>query len=405
MRILHVIASLAPRYGGPPKACLEYCRELVRQGCDVAIYTTNVDGPVNLDVPTDAPVFRDGVETRFFPVQTPREFKVSLPLAAALRREIPRRDLVHIHSLYLFPSAIAAHYCRQFGVPYIIRPHGMLDPYIFHRHRWRKAVCETLFEWRHLNGARAIHYTTKEEERLASTPRVRTPGVVVPIGLDPAEYAVDVPADELFVRWPELAGRRLVLFLGRINFKKGLDLLVDAFDRLAKRDPDVHLVIAGPEDPDYAAQVRNWVRERGLTERITFTGMLMGRDKLAAFHAAELFVLPSYSENFAIATAEALACGVPVVISDRVNLYPDVAEAKAGIVVPCDAGAVERAIAALLEDRDLARSMGARGRALIEERFAWPLVGRQLLAVYERIIVGAARAAPTGNRELRSVSP
>src|SRR6185436_20783168 len=158
--------------------------------------------------------------------------------------------------------------------------------------------------------------------------------------------------------WPETRGRRIVLFLGRLNFKKGLDLLVRAFGEVARRRPDVHLVLAGPDDDGYGATVRRWLGAEGVLDRVTFTGMLLGRAKLAAFRDADVFVLPSYTENFGMAVVEAMACGRPVVISDHVNIWHEVAAAGAGRVTRCDAGEVAAALLGLLDDPAARRAAG-----------------------------------------------
>ena len=138
MKILHVIANLAPRYGGVFKACWEMARAVAQLGHRVSIYTTNQGWPGTLQMPTDRPVWREGVEMRYFPIQPPRFWGASWPLARALRQEIKGVDLVHVHSLYLFHDLVAGRYCRIFGVPYLIQPHGALDPFIYRRHRGRK---------------------------------------------------------------------------------------------------------------------------------------------------------------------------------------------------------------------------------------------------------------------------
>ncbi|KKL85821.1 hypothetical protein LCGC14_1950930, partial [marine sediment metagenome] len=145
MRILHVISYFAPRYGGPPKACREMAGAVARCGHEVSIYTTNRDGPDVLDVPTDHPVEEDGVMLHYFPIHAPRFWFTSWALAAGLKRAIPEADLVHIHSLYLFHNWMAALLCWRYGVPYIVCPHGTLDPYLYRRHRWRKMIVETMF--------------------------------------------------------------------------------------------------------------------------------------------------------------------------------------------------------------------------------------------------------------------
>src|SRR5579871_4227292 len=151
MRILHVIPSLAERHGGPPKAAQELCRELVRMGHEVTIYTTDLDLSNRLEVPVDQALRgEDGVERWYFSTQRSGLYGISMSLIAALRRNIRNFDVVHIHSLYRFTSTVAAHYCRREGVPYLVRPHGTLDPFIYHRHRMRKRVYEALFETRNL---------------------------------------------------------------------------------------------------------------------------------------------------------------------------------------------------------------------------------------------------------------
>ncbi len=182
MRVLHIIPSLAARDGGPTKAVVEMCRELVRRGHQAAIYTTNLDGAGELDVPLEVPVNVMGAQVRYFPVGASKYYKISSRLAAALRSEIPNCSVVHIHSLYQFPSAIAAHYCRRFRVPYVIQPHGVLDPFMYRHHRPRKWLYDLLIERRNLKGAAAVHFTTRDEMALASSHGLSFRGVVVPLG-------------------------------------------------------------------------------------------------------------------------------------------------------------------------------------------------------------------------------
>jgi len=386
MKILHVIANLAPRYGGPSKACWEMARAVARLGHEVSIYTTNQDGPKELAVPLDRPVYRDGVEIRYFPIQPPRFWGTSLPLARALRRKIPAVDLVHLHSLYLFHNLVAGHYCRQYAIPYLMRPQGTLDPFIYRRHRWRKRLMELLFEHRNIRRAAALHFTTAEEAELASPFTFQTPGLVVPLGFDSAEIALLPEPGRFRARYPDLGDKRIILFFGRVNFKKGLDILVKAFGAVARKREDVRLVIAGPDNEGWGDKVRAWLSEAGLLGRTTFTGMLLGPEKLAVLRDADMFVLPSYSENFGIAVIEAMAAGLPVIISDKVNIWREVQASGAGRVVPCDAAPLAAQILELLAQPELARQMGLNGRTLVQERFQWPRIAQNLVAAYARII-------------------
>lgn len=365
-------------------------RAVAALGHDVAIYTT--------DREMDAAERRrftggriDGVELRVFPQHAPAALGTSVPLARALAVAVPQCDVVHLHSLYLFHTWYTARLCRRHGVPYLLRPHGTLDPYLWRRHRGRKAVLEALFQNRVLREAAAIHYTAAEEMRLAAPYAQGAPGVVVPNGLDLAQYA-DLPAPGGFrARHPEIGNRRIVLFLSRLNFKKGLDVLIPAFARAARRHDDLHLVIAGPDDGQLAA-AQGWVARDGIAGRTTFVGMLDHAAKLACFRDATMFALPSYSENFGIAIVEAMACGVPVAISDRVNIWREIEAAGAGLVAPPTVDGVAAEIDRLASDPPAAAAMGARGQRLVAEKFAWPTIARELESVY-RSLAAAPRGA------------
>ncbi|HEY2892121.1 MAG TPA: glycosyltransferase [Dongiaceae bacterium] len=381
MRILHVIGDLAPASGGPAKAGFEMARALVRRGHEVAIYTTDFGQPA--DAPRDQ--LRDGVRLRFFPLQPPRIWLASWPMRRALARDLPTFDLLHLHSLYLFHDLAAGNLAMRIAKPYLVRPHGSLDPYIFRRHRLKKAIFDLWFQNRVLAGASAIHYTAQEEMHLAEPYVHGAPGVVIPNGLDPADYA-KLPSRGTFrARHPEIGERRILLFLSRINFKKGLDILAGAVGQLTQ--DDVHLVIAGP-DGGYLAETKRFVAEAGIAERTTFTGMLTGQDKLAAFTDASLFILPSYSENFGIAVVEAMACGVPVLISDKVNIWREVAADGAGRAAPCDATAFAGEIAAMLADPAALAAMGAAGRQAVSQRYDWSVIAERLENVYAAIVAG-----------------
>jgi glycosyltransferase involved in cell wall biosynthesis len=192
------------------------------------------------------------------------------------------------------------------------------------------------------------------------------------------------------------------LYLGRLNFKKGLDLLARAFGQLARQHGDVHLLLAGPDDDGYGDTVRQWLANEGVLSRCTFAGMLLGARKLAALRHADVFVLPSYTENFGLALVEAMASGLPVVISNRVNIWREVSAARAGLVVDCDAEEVCRALAAVLADPAGRQAMGVRGRRLVRERFSWEASGERMVEVYRQLLAehGNGHAANRWRREI-----
>jgi glycosyltransferase involved in cell wall biosynthesis len=358
-------------------------RAVARRGHEVAIYATDRELAPGEGARLEAAAKAGGETLRFFPQQAPRELATTWPLARAHDEAVARADVVHLHSLYLFHVWATARACRRHGVPYLLRPHGTLDPFIWKRHRLRKWMMECAFQNSVIRGAAALHYTAAEEMKLAEPYVHGARGVVISNGLDLAEYADLPPPGGLRARHPEIGSRRVVLFLSRLNFKKGLDLLVPAFAEACRAVDDLHLVIAGPDD-GMLKETEGRVAAAQVGDRVTFAGMLGHAQKLAAFRDATMFVLPSYSENFGIAVVEAMACGVPVGISDKVNIWREVQDAGAGLVAPTTVSAVAEQIVSLARKPDLA-TMGARGRKLVEERFAWDKIAQDLESVYRSL--------------------
>jgi glycosyltransferase involved in cell wall biosynthesis len=377
------------RHGGPPKAAQELCRELARRGEDVCIYTTDLDGYGRLPVVVDKPIRGDdGVERWYFSTQRSGLYGFSMAMVKAIRRNLRSFDIVHIHTLYRFSSTLAAHYCRSYGVPYILRPHGTLDPYIYSRHRMRKMIYETLIEKKNLQRAAAVHFTAAEEMRLAQSLGLKFRGIVVPLGVDaPKSQVHRADLRERFANeWPETRDSKIILFLGRLTEKKGLDILVEAFAQLVHQRSDVRLFLAGPDDEGYGDKVKSWLAAKGVMHRATFAGMLTGQRKDAAIASADVFVLPSYTENFGFAVVEALAAGIPSVISNKINIWREVRDAGAAIVVNCDPGEVASALLNVLNDSDISERLAAAGRELVARQFNWSIVVDQILALYRKIL-------------------
>ena len=396
MRILQVLATLAPRQGGPSVACPELSRELVQQGHQVSIYASNVDGLGKLHVPLDRPVMDEGVKIHYFEGWSePSRFMFSANMWRALRDNVAHFDVVHIYSIYGFSSSAAAYWCRQRRVPHMVHPHGSLDPFLRRRHRPRKWIHGKLLAERDYRQATGVLFNSAEEMRLASdwsglqTPRNgKAPKrFVVPVGLDPRwlQEPNAAAGERLRRQFPELRGRRLVVYFGRINFKKGLDILARAFAKVARDRQDLRLVLAGPDTEGYGDKVRGWLAEGGVLERATFTGLLEGDLRFAALQQADVFALTSYTENFGQVVAEAMASRVPVLISDQVNIWPEVKQADAGIVVPCDVEATADALRNMLADPVRGREMGANGRRWTAEHLPWSVVAAQMARAYEDI--------------------
>ncbi len=389
MKILHVQETLSPMSGGPSTVLPQLARAQAAAGHDVVIATTN-RGPSN-EVYHEAgwdtlpscsvPVF-------YAPVQF-STLRISRQLGRYLWSAIPDFDIVHVHGLYRFPTTTAAAISRRRKIPYVVRPHGALDPYLYARStrgRLRlKRIYERLFDLPNLNAAGALHFTAEEERRRASFLELRSPSFVVPNGVEWGRFEVLPERGRLREAWGS-GDAPVVLFLGRFHQKKGLDLLVPAFDLIRQSKPNARLVIAGPESDAYGHEVRRWVSERGLDAYVHFAGPLHGEDVVQAYVDSDVFVLPSYTENFGMTVVEAMSCALPVVISDQVNIHAEIANGSAGLVTRCEADEVCEALLTLLGDADLRAAMGAAGREMVKVLYSWPAIVDALTREYQGLI-------------------
>lgn len=327
MRILHVIRSVNRVNGGPAEG--------VRQLMAATFALGQFPEVLTLDAPDDAWVTSfPGSIHAIGPVAS--NYGYSARVDRWLRQNVRDYDAVVVHGLWQFHGLAVWRALRGGPVPYFLYPHGMLDPWFRHAYpikHLKKSLYWRLIESRVVNDAAAVLFTASEEARLAeqtfsgyrATPAVIGYGIVVG---DTARLG----SAEAFARaWPETRGKRCVLFLGRLHPKKGGDLLIDAFAQAAAADASLHLVMAGPDDGEGTQAVWQDLASRlGVADRITWTGMLAGDAKWSAIHAADVFALPSHQENFGIAVVEALALGVPVLISDKVNIWREIVDDAAG---------------------------------------------------------------------------
>jgi glycosyltransferase involved in cell wall biosynthesis len=361
-------------------------RALSGQRVEVETATTDDDGPGARKVGACGTALREnGVLRRYFPKRL-EFYKVSPALARWLRRHAREYDILHIHALFSFSSVAAAHAARRAGVPYVLLPHGSLNRYgLTERRPWLKRLSLKWIEGRILRHAAAVHFTSAAEQREAEALGVPLRSVVVPLGIDshpPADTAA------FLTRFPQLAHHRFVLFLSRLDRKKNVEGLLRAFALVAEAVPEARLAVAGDGEAGYVTELQRLAKELGLADRVVWTGFLDGELKAAAFAASQVFVLPSYSENFGIAAAEALMAGLPCVLGEGVAISEDVADAGAGLTVTTDAKVIADAIRKLLDDESLRVGMSRRAAALAADRFSLEAMGRSLHALYSRILAG-----------------
>ena len=371
-RVLHVISGLELENGGPVTALLGLVEAQAARGTPVTVLSS-WQRPEAL--PVAERLRKKGIETIMV---GPAKGRLNRhpDLAGAIARAVEQADVVMIHALWEDAQHLAAVACRRAGVPYVISTCGMLDPWPLAQKKWLKRAFLALRVRRDLRGARALHAATPAEgENLRR--HDLTEVVVELLGVELDDFRDLPPRGRFRAKHPETVGERpMVLFLSRLNYKKGLDLLIPGFARAVndmKGTPggEAVLVLAGPVDAGYDAELRRIADAAGVADRVMFAGMLRGRERVEAFVDADLFALTSYAENFGIVVAEAMASAIPLVVSDQVATHTEVGAADAGSVVPTDVPAIAGALQKWLADPEAGRVAGARGRAHALEVFDW----------------------------------
>lgn len=384
LRLLHVVPTYLPalRYGGPIRSVHSLCRALAALGHRTDVFTTNVDGPGDSDVPLETPVDLEGVNVTYFPSRRLRRLYWSPPMRRALFSRMAEYDAVHVHAIYLWPTWTAARAARARGVPYVVSPRGMLVPELIRRkNRLVKQAWISLIERPNLERAAAVHATsTIEAHHLQgfgwSLPRV----AMIPHGVDdpPAPSGEAVSPDIVAA----LAGAPAILAFGRISWEKGLDRLIAALPLV----PDARLIIAG-EDGGQAGALAGEARRHKVETRVTIVARhVEGADKEALFASAALFAMTSLSENFGLAAFEAMRRGLPVLATPDVGMSEIVRKADAGVVVEPSPDGIANGLKSLLADADASRAMGRRGRDVVVADYSWRSIAERMTKLYRDIV-------------------
>lgn len=373
MRILHLVPTYLPatRYGGPIYSVHGLCKALAARGHEVHVFTTNVDGAGVSSAPLAQPVDLEGVKVWYFPVGLGRRLYRSPAMAKALDEYIDGFDILHLHSVFLWPTTFAARRARRRRIPYILSPRGMLvSELIARKNRLLKSAWIELFERANIAGAAALHLTAPIEAVELQKLRLGARRIdIIPNGVDMPPFEKERSSE---------AEPPRVLSIGRLNWKKGLDRLILAIAHV----PQAELVIAGNDEENYRVRLEACARDAGVAERVTFLGPVHGAAKWMLLRSCDLFVMPSYSENFGIAALEAMACGCPVVVTPEVGLAQTVQATGAGVVAEGRPEIFGRAIAALLSAPAERWKMGRIGARIARDQFSWSAIATQMEVVY-----------------------
>ncbi|MCY2952691.1 MAG: glycosyltransferase [Planctomycetota bacterium] len=387
MVIVHVIRSLDPAEGGPPMIACRIAAAQASLGHDVHLVHYQVPGSSER-VQTMLASLPHHQRIHFHALPSPSMIERLLArntrsaLADLLDRIRPQA--LHLHNVWdpILRAAAAEAVRRQ--IPYLILLNGMLDPWSLSQKPWKKRLALVLGYRTMLNRAAALHTGNTDETQLIAPLGLTAPAVIIPNGVFIEEIEPLPPSTSFHAQHPELDGRPFVLFLSRLHYKKGLDYLADAFAIVAHDNSEVRLVVAGPDD-GARADFEQRIAQAGLAPRVHIVGPLYGPAKLAALTGSACFCLPSRQEGFSVAITEALACRVPVVVSEQCH-FPEVATAGAGFVVKLDPHEIASAVLRVLADAHRATQMGHAGRSLVESRYTWPRVAEQCVAAYQRAL-------------------
>jgi len=375
MRVLHIVPSLDPKYGGPSRVIPGLCQALVEAGAQVETWTFRGPGqPETVGEHEDWPI------RRFPPLPGTAGFP-QLGFVRALQSSAADFDLVHLHALWNPKITVAAAVCRRAQVPYVISPHGMLQTVSLSVKWPAKRVFYRAFEKATIEGASAIHFLTEHEaEESTRLVPASMRKLIVANGIDPA-LGRGVEPGAFRRDYPQLQGKRLLLFLGRLHWSKGLELQLDMLSRLVRQMPEAVWVLVGPDVGEWSALSRQ-IRQRRLEPNVVWTGPLPWQSCLEALADADLFLLTSRHEAHSMAMNEALGMGVPVLLTPTVR-FNAVEEWGAGQVVEADAEQFARTASAILSDAGLAAKMRLSAKRMAAELLAWPKVAEAMLRGYE----------------------
>ncbi|MBD3379243.1 MAG: glycosyltransferase [Candidatus Omnitrophica bacterium] len=377
MKVLHVISSLDKKYGGPSKALVEMVLAQKRAGICPEIAATRFPGE-NPEVP-------ERVKTRFFE-RCLGEYKYSPGMRKWLEEHIKKYDIVHIHSVFVYSTMLAARLAEKEKIPYIVRTIGQLYEWSLRNKSYLlKKIYLELIEKRTLEKAAMLHFTTEDERDNLIVKLKRKQGYVLPLGV---RIGGVMARREAYARFPGFEDKKILLFISRIHPKKGLETVIPVINGIFRKYPDWILVIAGEGRESYVNELKEKIDSLHTGKHVHFTGYVFGKEKEALLSLADIYILPSYTENFGVAVAEALAYGKPVCISKNVGIASDIKKYNAGKVFELREDSISESLGELMCSERKRTKMGANALRLAGEKYDWDTITQKQIKIYEKIIKG-----------------
>jgi glycosyltransferase involved in cell wall biosynthesis len=375
MNIVHVTSWLSRRGGGIPPVIWALARETRQRGINASVVGLN-DEWVKDDCKADSFPFDAGK------VVGPQAIGFSPELKRQLQARAQLPGVIHSHGLWMYPGLAARKCAGQNGCRLLISPHGMLEPWAVNHSSWKKKLAGYLFEHKNLHKAGCLHALCRPEAENFRRYGLKNPVAIIPNGVDMAEFARQ--ADNAIIeKFPEIKERRRILFLSRLHRKKGLENLLKAWQKMAADFKDWQLLIAGSGEPAYENELKALSAGLILKRDVVFLGPVYGETKKQILAAADVFILPSFSEGFSVAILEAAAAGLPVLLTPECN-FPELAKAGAAIEISTDVSGIENGLRQIVASTDEQRkAMGGRGRDLVKKSYTWPVIAEQMCRVYD----------------------
>lgn len=384
LRVLHVspFYGSTPEHGGIAASVSTLAESQATRGASVTVFVPDPE------VKRRRALEANGVVVSRFPSVPKIPGTLSVSMISACLTEVRQYDILHAHGLWNFPAVAGAFAARRSGTPYVISPCGMLSAPALGQKKLRKKLHWWLLQRALVRSARILHFTTVLERTAAARWVNGKASVVVPRGIDLESIKCGVDKGEFRDRLRLRENTILLAFLGRINPIKGLGVLFQSLRLVLSSRPNTVLGIAGPDEKGYKLRLQSLAHQLGITNRVKWVGTLHGNDKFAFLRDADLFVLPSYSENFGLAALEAMAVGCPVLVSDQVGIAADIQAAGAGYVSPVDVELLAKGIVMALSDPTARRAHSASARRLIHENYNASTIAQRMLDAYRRGLAG-----------------
>lgn len=389
LKVLHVVSSYWPafEFGGPIASVHTMNKFLARAGADVTVYTTDAGLKQDKEIAPEKENILDGVKVFYFPSYGYIHWNFSPDLFFKLRKNIKNFDIIQITGVWNFPVFAAAFWARFYGKPYVISPRGsLMEKPLMEKSQLIKKIYLALISKRDMQKASVVHFTTGPEEiDYLNAGLSLKKSVIIPNGIDPEELRVKRGTVSFRKKFNIANNKKIILFMGRLNWIKGFGILIPAFAEVVKKNSNAVLVISGSDSAGYSKTVKSLVEQYRLIRNVIFTGILEGNEKNMAYSAADIFVLPSYSENFGMVLAEAMHFGLPVITTKYVGIAPEILKNEAGIVIDKNAGELAGAILNILDNKILAEKLAKNGEKLVKEKFLASAVADKFMKLYNEI--------------------